>query len=129
MPDHGESTPVHPTTSILITLKDERTMEAQASTTRQRTKHKVPGRHAARRSGASRSEHDIIFEDPDSEAGSIWHDAPLFAAILPCVGALFLWDGADYVTDTILFICVTWYLHMLIKGKDLIPVCHPACRL
>jgi len=99
-------------------------MDAQAATTRQRTKHKDPARHATRRSPASRGDHDIIFEDPDLENGSVWHDAPLFAAILPCVGALFLWDGADYVTDTILFLCVTWYLHMLVKGKHLMPVSH-----
>ena len=100
-------------------------MEAQATATRQRTKHKDnarhPARHPIRRPSASRSDHDIHFEDPDVENGSIWHDAPLFAAILPCVGALFLWDGADYVTDTILFLCVTWYLHMLVKGTYLIP--------
>lgn len=126
VPEHGESTAVYPIPSILITAKDDIIMEAQPPTTRQRTKHKVPTRHPARRSGASRGEHDVIFEDTDHEDGSIWHDAPLFAAILPCVGALFLWDGADYVTDTILFICVTWYLHMLIKGKYLIPVCRPS---
>lgn len=129
VPGRSEFTAVHPTTSILITLKDDIIMEAQPSTTRQRAKHKAPVRHPARRSGSSRGEHDIIFEDPDLEDGSIWHDAPLFAAILPCVGALFLWDGADYVTDTILFICVTWYLHMLIKGKYRIPVCHSGRQL
>jgi hypothetical protein len=99
-------------------------MDPQPATTRQRTKHKDAARHLARRTSASRGGHDIHFDDQDLENGSFWHDAPLFAAILPCVGALFLWDGADYVTDTILFLCITWYLHMLIKGKHLTLVLH-----
>jgi hypothetical protein len=106
-------------------------MDAQATATRQRTKLKDnarhPARQPARRSSTSRATTISRFEDPDVENGSIWHDAPLFAAILPCVGALFLWDGADYVTDTILFLCVTWYLHMLIKGTYLIPVFLSLC--
>lgn len=114
---------MYPTASVLISFQDERNMDVQAATTRQRTKRKEPARRPAPRSSASRVEHDITFEDPDLENGSIWHDAPLFAAILPCVGALFLWDGADFVTDAVLFLCVTWYLHMLIKGKHLCPVC------
>lgn len=115
---------MYPTAAVLICFKNERTMDAQATATRQRSKHKENARHArqpVRRPSIAKSDHDIRFEDPDVENGSIWHDAPLFAAILPCVGALFLWDGADYVTDTILFLCVTWYLHMLIKGTYLIP--------
>lgn len=125
MPQYGESVAVYPPANLLISPKNERTLDAQAAATRQRAKLKDTARHPARqpvrRSSTSRSDYDIRFEDPEVENGSIWHDAPLFAAILPCVGALFLWDGADYVTDTILFICVTWYLHMLIKGTYLIP--------
>lgn len=121
---HGESVAMYPTAVVLISPKNERTMDAQAAATRQRMKLKDNARHPARqpirRPSASKSDHDIRFEDADVEIASVWHDAPLFAAILPCVGALFLWDGADYVTDTILFICVTWYLHMLIKGTYLI---------
>jgi hypothetical protein len=67
----------------------------------------------------SRNLHDIIFDEKENNPilpdSSLWHDAPLFFAILPCLAAFVF--GTDYVQDVILFLFVGWYLHTCIRSK------------
>ncbi|KAG8867413.1 hypothetical protein FRC20_005816 [Serendipita sp. 405] len=66
---------------------------------------------------ARRGSYDITFDDENIALGmmdsSIWHDAPLFVAILPCLAAFVF--GTEYVQDIILFLCICWYLHTAIS--------------
>lgn len=81
------------------------------------------GLGARRRPSRSASEystknlHDIVFDekenDPTLPDSSLWHDGPLFVAILPCLAAFVF--GTEYIQDVILFLFVGWYLHTCIR--------------
>ncbi|CAG7853941.1 SubName: Full=Uncharacterized protein {ECO:0000313/EMBL:CCA67141.1} [Serendipita indica DSM 11827] len=102
-------------------------MEPVERKTRRRASHRLSGGNSSggsdplsktrTRPPVRRGSFDISFEDEngglDMPETSLWHDAPLFVAILPSLGAFIF--GTEYIQDIILFLCVCWYLHTCIR--------------
>lgn len=110
--------------SLFWTISDKFPVACMATTVERKERRRATyggeqGLGARRRPSRSASEystknlHDIVFDekenDPTLPDSSLWHDGPLFVAILPCLAAFVF--GTEYIQDVILFLFVGWYLH------------------